>query len=254
MSKKLFYYGSTSSAPVWVDDYSVQFDGVNEYSRRAVSGYRSVDTVGTLSGWIKIEGGTTGVIWCSADEADNDIYIFLSFSTQGGNKRLTFSQREGSGVALDQVYGNTNLSLNTWYHVAVTSDGLLWRLYVNGVLQTLTTSFGVNQGHWLNTTGNRDNIVLGALVRLAGAGILFQGKIDEFRYYSVQASGAQITAIYNAGCPDDPTLSAISGSQISDWPCGDNDTYPTLTDSIGGFNLTMTNQEAGDIQGDVPCP
>ena len=56
------------------------------------------------------------------------------------NKFHAFVQFGANGDA--NLAGATTPQLNTWYHVAMTFDGLKLRLYVNGVLDGILDAIG----------------------------------------------------------------------------------------------------------------
>lgn len=64
---------------------------------------------------------------------------------------------------------SNNFSTNTWYHVALTSNGSSTQLYVNGSLEINVASGGYNSNTSLRIGGD-------------GSGPHFQGKISNFRY------------------------------------------------------------------------
>ena len=84
--------------------------------------------------------------------------------------------------------GTTVLQANTWYHVAVTYDGAVVKVYVNGqsegsksvALNTVLTANGL-------TIGNRP-----------GSG-KWQGQLDEVMLFDRALSASEILAIYGAG-------------------------------------------------------
>ena len=64
----------------------------------------------------------------------------LLVDTRGGAySKLTFYWYDSSANAYKRVYGNTSLSLDTWYHVAVSISAGAVKLFVDGVLQTATS-------------------------------------------------------------------------------------------------------------------
>ena len=62
----------------------------------------------------------------------------------GASGKLTFYWYDSSANAYKRVYGNTSLSLDTWYHVAVSVSAGAVKLFVNGVLQTATSEQSTN--------------------------------------------------------------------------------------------------------------
>lgn len=46
----------------------------------------------------------------------------------------------GASAGSEVIYSDNALTVNTWYFVAVTYDGTTWKMYINGVLQTGTST------------------------------------------------------------------------------------------------------------------
>ena len=117
-----------------------------------------------------------------------------------------------------RAFGTSVLALNTWTHLAVTYDGAMLRLYVNGLLVASTAKTGAiaSSANPLQFGGD------------AIYGQYFAGKIDEVRVYNVALSAAQVqtdmnTAIGGGAPPDtsppsDPAslvATASGGTQIN---------------------------------------
>lgn len=127
------------------------------------------------------------------------------------------------------VYAAFTFSANTWYHVAFTTDGTGsaagTKLYINGVSQTVITTFDSLSG----TTVSANNMYLGA-PNAGSFGNKFQGQIDEPFYINGTAlTAGQIAAIYNSGVP----VSLASYSPTSWWRFEN-----VLTDTQGTNNGT----------------
>ena len=116
-----------------------------------------------------------------------------------------------------------------------------WKIYVNGVSQTLTLS---------GTGGNVAYLVSGGVAAIgAFRNRNFVGAIDELSAYNTALSASAVTTIYNSGVPND--LTGTSGL-VSWWRMGDGDTFPTITDNQGSNDGTMTNMSSGNFISNVP--
>ena len=82
------------------------------------------------------------------------------------------------------IVGTTVISINIWYHVAISYSGTATSLYVNGARE------GVNSGTVPSTTGFR---ISNIFTTYPGA---FSGYIDDFRIYSTALTQSQIAALY----------------------------------------------------------
>jgi hypothetical protein len=109
---------------------------------------------------------------------------------------------------IKEVDGVTTIQLNTWYHIAMTHDGLKLRLYVNGVLDGVVDAVG-------------DSVPTSAPGVIGGDEFgdfpeFFKGIIDEAQIFNRALSDAEIMAIYQAGsagqCKPEIFVSSIDPS------------------------------------------
>ncbi|MCK9202576.1 MAG: hypothetical protein M0P42_15730, partial [Gallionella sp.] len=82
--------------------------------------------------------------------------------------------------------GSTELSPNTWYHIAATYDGTTVRLYVDGQLD--------GSYAYSSPLGSQDPVRVGALYSGSNA---FNGTIDDVRIYSRALNSTEISQIYS---------------------------------------------------------
>ncbi len=151
------------------------FNGSSDYIRAASSGYRSADSLGSISAWIRLNNLTNSqTIFQSADEATDN--YFLQFRVNATTGTLSILQKNND--TYDQVSSNTALVAGNWYHVAVVSSGTAYTLYINGKSETLSVGSGSNTGDWFADTPNRDNIMIGMNKRSTSSDYL-AGTIDE---------------------------------------------------------------------------
>lgn len=167
------------------------------------------------------------------------------------NKRLSVLWFSGSGSA-DEVSANTNLTTNTLYFIVITSSGTSWKIYINGVDQTLTTRTGSNSGNWigdLNLPGTKYLAVGNVFRANAWAPVSLTGYIGGYGITSEVLSQDTVTNLYNNGKPVDPCLYLDKTQMRVYYTMGDlesgvvNPTY----DACGSNNLTAENMENGDI-------
>ena len=151
---------------------------------------------------------------------------------------------------------------NGFHHIVVTNSGaansyqvstLGIKIYINGVEQTLTDNSAggglPDAGVGGNTFSITPNVI--ALGRQpTSARFLRDGKIDELAFWNSELNQSQITTLYNSGSPSD--LSSFSPSPAHWYRMGDGDTFPTISDSIGSADLTMSNMTAANFVSEVP--
>jgi hypothetical protein len=130
---------------------SIAFDGTEDYLRISASNDFDVSLSDiTIEGWFYTT--STSVKQCLWEfYSDDNNYVRLFFEGGDGNTlRLTSSS---SGTQRINVTSSTTLSINTWYHIAVTrthSSGA-WATYINGTVDSSasgTESSSVSTATW----------------------------------------------------------------------------------------------------------
>jgi len=229
---------------------SVDFDGVDDnVVLSSTTNLRPTEAELNASGftvslWVKQDSSSTQGFFANDGVGQTNLYG-LEFNVKSTGK---FAMQKGDGGASSPNNRSTAettttvLALNTWTHVMYvmpTANKSTWKIYVNGVSQTLTTSGTGSNVAYLNGTA-----AIGAI----RSGKFISGNIDEVAVWNSDQS-ANIGSIYSAsGAVDLSSLNPISW-----WRMGDGDTFPTLTDNGSGSNNgTMTNMVSGDIVTDTP--
>lgn len=138
---------------------SIEFDGVSEYLKNDVADFRIGDTTGVLHSYVFFNTGVANRIFASADTAGNNNDIRLGgLSTDN----IEFRIRDAA----------TNYNLLTtptysgWKVVSIVQDGTNARAYVDGAKVTTYDTDDVGT-RWFNSVLGRDNISIGAIIRLA---------------------------------------------------------------------------------------
>jgi len=163
---------------------------------------------GSIEAWIKT--GKTGqqTIFMHTNMSRDDRYMFFCISQDG---YLEFCWRKDTaafGQKYVSVKGNTKLEANKWYHVVVTSDGSIYRLYVNSIKQTLT-GIGDNLGRWFaHFGGSGYSDFIGKYDKSTGPKRFFEGIIDEVRIYNRCLYQAEIREHYQGTFNNDDELVA----------------------------------------------
>ena len=173
-------------------------------------------------------------------------------------QRLKFAY--GSALnGLSFLGQNDTFTYGYWHHIMVTYDGgttgsdpggandyySRFKIFIDGVLQTTANTF---IGNGVSSGFPADNFILGS-GPITSSLDSFTGRLDEISLFGYDAQ-ADIAAIYNGG--NTRNLLTLSTPPENWWKIEPSDTFPVITDSVGGVNITLTDLVAGDYSVDVP--
>jgi hypothetical protein len=204
------------------NDYSVEFDGVDQYCDLGFS--TPAVTAFTWMGWIK----TTDTQGCLVGEIGA---AGLSTRTRGGISWTGSTWYFTMGNNVSYSYDNTSFSASAildgnWHHVAQVIDGYEFTMYVDGAEDCTWTS-SVSAG-----TAGTDTLTIG---EWGGYYYPVDGKIDEVAFFTSALDSLDIEDIYNSGTPTDLTdyspygwwrmgdINSGSGTTIADQGSAGND-------------------------------
>ncbi|QCW23022.1 putative carbohydrate-binding module [Synechococcus phage S-B05] len=151
---------------------------------------------------------------------------------------------------------------NGFHHIAITCDGsanaytsasLGIKIYINGVLQTLTDNSnggGIEDvpsgGETFSIAPNK--IALGR--QPTNARYMRDSKVDELSFFNTELNATEVACLYNGGTPSN--LANFIPGPAHWYRMGDGDSAPTLADSIGNADLSMTNMSDANFVTIVP--
>lgn len=167
------------------------FDGVNDKIVHSVADFGDTDYKGSITALIKTDDVSSTAIFSTADEGTDLYRLLLGINTSGQLYVDQYNNDTACGVS-----GDTVITDNEYHTVGVTSDGTVWKLYVDGELESLTVNYGVNNGDWLADTDNRDNIAIGALIGSTPC-VFFRGTIAEVKYWNNTLTAAEMATFAN---------------------------------------------------------
>ena len=209
----------------------------------------SNDKAFSISAWIyKTEVGASSVIVSKSNASNTDFLFYTDASNNLGLALYTDTYTVNINGN-----GNTVLAINKWYHVASTYDGSGAmsgaKLYVNGVLETITTTTsgtytGLNHesttnlaiGNWLDVT-NREFVGNLAQVGIWDT-VLTQEQIQSIS----QKTYSELTA--NDGKDDLVSWWGLD-STIESSGTGANFVYDLNNTTLGSEELTNNGFESG---------
>jgi len=228
------------------DQYSVDFDGVDDYAN---CGAGVGDTLGN-----NYAGSLTVSLWFKADDPSRSydgIFDIGPFDENGGRIWIQLHDNKLK-FWLDGFEWNRFVAFTdsaSWHHLAVVyavGSATNSKMYLDGA------SVGAIDGTY-DTFPSTSDMDFAGLKTIIGSyystDYPFKGNIDEVAVFDSALSATQVAAIYNGGTPQ----SLADSGPIGWWRMGDGDTYPTLQDSsANNFTGTMINMTSADIVADTP--
>jgi hypothetical protein len=170
----------------------VVFDGVDDYilvDAHAVERVAANDTTGTYSAWIYKDNLTAD--GCILSAGDNDSATeYLRFTVQSG--LLESRLYHGGAIQWRVVQSTASLAARTWYHVALVQDGVLPKLYINGVNIAATTSTATDTTFWYDELTGCDKFAIGVLESNNTHTLDWKGAIGTVKYWSRALSAAEV--------------------------------------------------------------
>ena len=194
------------------------FDGTGDYLAFSGTEFNFASSDFTIEAWIR-PSSVTGTRVIFSKRANTATYGGLCL-VMNNNIIGCIATNNGSSWGVDFNSGSSTLSINTWYHVAVTRNNNTFRIFLNGIevgSQTIN-SFVIST--------NADNVVIGA--GGATGGQEFFGYIDDLRI-------TKNIVLYQTGYFIPPTSSLSKNATIA----------PKLYNHI----VMTSTKSSGDITG-----
>lgn len=222
-------------------DYSLSFDGTNDYVEVPFDASMNPTADFTVNAWVKTGGSST---WQSAvtsrsatttcDDTPNLSAGYMLYIQP--DEEWSFWNGNCTNNTWAQINTKVDVNLNTWQMQTITYDqsGTMMNLYVDGVL------IGNNNSHELKPNGDRP-LRIGAGRTNASAAYFFNGLIDEVGVWSSKLSSEEIVQLYNSGetlyAGDNYGDYTSAGSLTEYWTMDDN------TESNNGSGTTLYGEK-----------
>jgi hypothetical protein len=194
--------GSLTNGPTWTTDSSplvggggsLKFDGVDDYVDCGQNNFNYNE--GSIGIWINtsvISPGRSIFSYIEHSVLDRWITFYIDSSKFHLDYRYY--------TVNDHVEANTTIQTNEWIYCVVTSDGSIYKIYINGVESNLTTTLGNNDGKWFAdlVIGTYDADI-GRWKRSISEDYI-DGYIDSVRIYNRALSAEEVRYHYNKGGP-----------------------------------------------------
>lgn len=204
----------TISGAVWetgVEGSSLKFDGNDDYVLIPNADNLNLTDKITIMAWAKTNENKTAKI---AQKGDYDGHGIWQDKWNGWKCGIRLSTNNSHSIN----WGNGIPVFGEWYHIALTYDGSIIKLFVNGQLKNTKSVTGTLKINSRNFSIGSDN----------GSQKFFNGNIDDVRIYGNALSQTEIQEIYNDGQNSGNT--DTDGDGVQD----DDDDYPN--DAARAFN------------------
>ena len=213
---------------------ALSFDGIDDGVLIANStDFDGMGTAMTIEAWVRFDrdSGANQMIAAKYVTGSNERAFALEAVDAGsGFKLMANVSPDGINGGIGDLWGTTVLSIDTWYHVAMTYDGAAVKLYVNGGLDAEANYTG---GIDVNTAP----IGLGAMFADGSTpSYVLEGQLGDVRLWETARSLTDIQSFMNV-LPDDTTgmvgywpFTEGSGVQLTD--VSGNDNHGAITGAV----------------------
>ncbi|QJE97925.1 LamG-like jellyroll fold domain-containing protein [Luteolibacter luteus] len=206
---------------------ALSLDGTDDYL--ALPGRLGDSNDFSFAAWIKWDGGAN---WQRIFDLGNGTANYLFLSPKSGGGTLRFAMKLNNGT--EQQLNAPALTPNVWTHVAVTIAGDTGKLFVNGSLVNTNASMTINPSQ-IGTEGNY-------LGRSQFADPLFDGQLDDVRFFNSGLTDAQVAALANS-TPPQFVASPSVGSAALDLPFT-GDLAPLIASGNGSLTFSKISGPA----------
>ena len=199
--------GSLVNGPTYssANNGSLVFSGTTQYGNLPIS-FANVSS-STCVFNLSFSSVTTAyrILLCYGNTTANYVCnIRLSSSSDGipsvGNARLAIRVYDTGASINNTIIGTTNISTNTNYNIAFVMLPSSYKIYINGVEETLSVFGGLNNGKWIGNgiTATSTAIALGSQFYNNIYDNYFAGTLYTTQIYNRALSSTEVLQNYNA--------------------------------------------------------
>ena len=203
----------TMGGDVFRDEFSLTFDGTDDYIDCGPSNALITGNNVTVAFWAKVTDTDRGYIFSNArDNTSSNFSLQVNRDGASGDTAgyITAIVYTGSNTAYTIYDGNIDDS--QWHHYAFTTTASAQVLYLDGVaVATSSNTFS-------NSAAANYNTLIGNLI---GTSNYFGGNISEVALYNSTLSASQVKTLYNGREPYNHKEGIASGNLKAWWRMGD---------------------------------
>ena len=215
------------------NDYSLNFDGTDDFVDLGASSTFFSTNVNSISMWFKMpdtSGGEERIFVSNSDAGSSDLRVVIS---TGG----TISVDIWNGSGLVSTTGGSAIDDDLWHHLVYTTNASAQALYIDGVSVATTT-------HTRSSRAGSVSATIGAYVT---GNQYAEVDVDEVAIWDKGLSASEVAGIYNGGIPTDLTKNGggyVSSSDLQSWWRNGDATIPA-DDGTNGFIFDQADTGLG---------
>lgn len=227
--------GTLVNSPTWKSTGkiggSLAFDGADDHVTLPAGVVEDLNEI-TISAWVKLSSIAT---WARLFDFGNGTGSYMFLSPRGGSNVVRFAITTGGSTMEQQINGAAALPTGVWTHVAVTLNGSVGTLYVNG------QQVGRNDAMTLDPSalGVTTQSYLG---RSQFADPYLAGEIDEFRIYSRALTASEVARLTDIVPPNVAVNFQYQVNQSLVMAFSED-----VLSSLDASDLVVTNIETGAV-------
>jgi hypothetical protein len=187
------------------------------------------DTTGTFSAWFNVADDTGTYAVLGGGDASAVQYFYIA--VVAGEIQVK-AALVGPNVAWDLISTDAVIRPHDWHQVTLVQDAVLPKIYLDGVLLTVTETDITEPTYWFDTFALIDGGHIGCADSIAGSAALtleFAGAVGEVKYWTDALSAAEVLANYKG--------SGTTTNLVAGWDMKDN-----VLDDVGGEDGTIVGQ------------
>ena len=211
---------------------SVQFDGSDDYA----TVNQTLTTPITITGFVKYNNQSQSLnMWFNSYP---HTVLGVSLNRLGGGQIYVYIGNGSGWIGTPGIISSTNMSANTWYHLAYVSNGSGSTFYLNGV----------NVGSSIHSPSGWGSKYYLGWIEVA-SGEYLNGNIGNTHVYNRALSPAEIMQNFYAQGPrfGYSADTIVTSGLVFNFDAGDGLSYPGTGTTVynisnaGGYNGTLTN-------------
>jgi len=193
----------------------LSFDGTDDY----IENNFSISGIMTISLWFKTASTTRGMLISKLSQVSTNMGFYIDINNTAGIIRYVSYDNSGTSRS---VASPKPLADNTWHHLVIVYDGTNNTMYIDGTKQVSGVAIVPGQSVLSFRIGSSWNT----------GTYMYNGMLDDIRFYNSALSSMQINSIYTAGLKE-----LFASKQITE------DDYSQRLAKVNNFCLTDKKYE-----------